>query len=62
VHQLGNPTTTPEETMGHTLYNKIYLGRGPLYRVRGAHVLRATLVLGVAASAGLGWLALRALR
>jgi hypothetical protein len=48
--------------MGHTLYNRIYLGRGPLYRLRGTHVLRPALLLGVVASAGLGWLALRALR
>lgn len=45
--------------MGHTLYKTIYLGRGPLYYSRRA---RLALVLGVAASAGLGWLALRALR
>lgn len=46
--------------MGSTLYNKIYLGRGPLFASRRAQV--AALVLGVAASAGLGWFALRSLR
>jgi len=45
--------------MGHTLYNTIYLGRKPLFRSRRA---RLALALGVAASAGLGWLAVRALR
>ncbi len=45
--------------MGHTLYNTIHLGRGPLYYSRRAQL---ALALGVAASAGLGWLALRALR
>lgn len=44
---------------GHTLYNTIQLGRGPLYYSRGAQV---ALALGLVASAGLGWLALRALR
>lgn len=47
--------------MGHTLYNTIHLGRGPLYYSRRAQLALA-LALGVAASAGLGWLALRALR
>lgn len=41
--------------MGHTLYNTIYLGRSR----RRAQV---ALVLGIAAGAGLGWLALRAWR
>ncbi|VXA96028.1 hypothetical protein [Massilia sp. 9I] len=45
--------------MGHTLYNTIYLGRSRLSLSRRA---RLALVLGVAAGAGLGWLALRALR
>lgn len=45
--------------MGHTLYDTIYLGRGPLYYSRRA---RLALALGVAAGAGLGWLALRTLR
>lgn len=53
------PLPDPEETMGHTLYNTIHLGRGPLYYSRWAQL---ALALGVAASAGLGWLALRALR
>lgn len=45
--------------MGHTLYHTIQLGRGPLYYSRKAQL---ALALGVAASAGLGWLAFRALR
>jgi hypothetical protein len=45
--------------MGHTLYDTIYLGRSRLYYSRRA---RVALVLGIAAGAGLGWLALRALR
>ena len=45
--------------MGHTLYNTIYLGRGPLYYSRRA---RLALALGVAAGGGLGWLAFRVLR
>ncbi|MFC0252517.1 hypothetical protein [Massilia consociata] len=45
--------------MGHTLYNTIYLGRRPLYHSRRAQL---ALALGLAASAGLGWLALRAVR
>lgn len=45
--------------MGSTLYNKIYLGRSPLFGSRGAQL---ALVLGVLASAGIGWLALRSLR
>ena len=45
--------------MGHTLYNTIYLGRSPLYYSRRA---RLALAFGLAASAGLGWIALRALR
>ena len=45
--------------MGHTLYNTIYLGRSPLYYSSRA---RLALALGIAAGAGLGWLAVRALR
>ncbi|QOY96118.1 hypothetical protein IM543_09970 [Massilia sp. UMI-21] len=45
--------------MGHTLYDTIYLGRGRLFYSGRA---RLVLVLGAAAGAGLGWLALRALR
>lgn len=45
--------------MGSTLYNKIYLGRSPLMASRRAQL---ALLLGVAAGAGLGWFALRALR
>jgi len=45
--------------MGHTLYNTIHLGRNALFHSsRG----RLALAVGVAATAGLGWLALRALR
>lgn len=42
--------------MGHTLYNTIYLGRGRLHLSRRG---RLALVLGLAAAAGVGWLALR---
>lgn len=45
--------------MGSTLYNKIYLGRSPLFASRSAQL---ALVLGVIASAGIGWFALRSLR
>lgn len=45
--------------MGRTLYDTIYLGRRPLYRSRRA---RIALMIGVAASAGLGWLALHTMR
>ena len=45
--------------MGSTLYNKIYLGRSPLLASRR---LRLAVALGLAASAGLGWLALRSWR
>jgi hypothetical protein len=45
--------------MGHTLYDTIYLGRSRLHYSRRA---RLALALGVATSAGLGWLALRAVR
>lgn len=45
--------------MGSTLYNKIYLGRGPLLGSRGAQL---ALLLGVIAGAGIGWYALRSLR
>lgn len=45
--------------MGSTLYNKIYLGRSPRFGLRG---MQLVLLAGLAASAGLGWLALRALR
>ncbi len=45
--------------MGHTLYNTIHLGRGRLYYSGRA---RLALAVGVVAGAGLGWLALRALR
>lgn len=44
--------------MGSTLYNKIYLGRSPLFATRRAQL---ALLVGLAASAGLGWLALRSL-
>lgn len=45
--------------MGSTLYNKIYLGRSPLFASRGA---RLALLVGIAAGAGLGWYAMRAMR
>lgn len=45
--------------MGSTLYNKIYLGRNSLL---GSRNVQLALVLGVLASAGLGWLILRSLR
>lgn len=45
--------------MGNTLYNTIPLGRGRLYYSGRA---RVALAIGVAAGAGLGWLALRVLR
>lgn len=45
--------------MGTTLYNTIYLGRSRLYYSNRA---RMAVALGVAAGAGLGWLAWRALR
>lgn len=45
--------------MGSTLYNKIYLGRSPLFGSRG---VQWALLLGLLASAGIGWLALRSLR
>ena len=54
-----NKHRLPEETMGRTLHNTIYLGRGPLYDSRWAPL---ALALGGAAGAGLGWLAVRALR
>jgi hypothetical protein len=41
------------------LYNKIYLGRGPLLGSRRAQL---ALLLGVVAGAGLGWMAVRSLR
>ncbi|NNG23454.1 hypothetical protein [Telluria aromaticivorans] len=47
--------------MGHTLYDTIHLGRHPLYYSRRARVaLTVALAIGLAASAALGWLALRA--
>jgi len=45
--------------MGSTLYNKIYLGRGPLLGSRRAQL---ALLFGVIAGAGIGWYALRSLR
>lgn len=45
--------------MGSTLYNKIYLGRGPLF---GSRRMQLAVALSLAASAGLGWYALRSLR
>lgn len=43
--------------MGHTLYDTIQLGRSPLHLAR-----RVQLALALGLAAGLGWLALRALR
>ncbi|WP_156885620.1 hypothetical protein [Massilia niastensis] len=46
--------------MGSTLYNKIYLGRSPLF---GSRRVQLALALGLAAaSAGIGWFALRSTR
>lgn len=45
--------------MGSTLYNKIYLGRTPVLASRRAQL---ALIVGLAASAGLGWFALRSMR
>ena len=45
--------------MGSTLYTKIQLGRSPLFASRGAQL---ALLIGIAASAGIGWYALRVLR
>jgi hypothetical protein len=45
--------------MGHTLYDTIYLGRRPLYASRRAQL---ALAVGLAATAGLGLLALRLMR
>lgn len=44
---------------GHTLYNTIQLGRGPLYYSRR---IGLALALGLVAMTALGWLALRVLR
>ncbi|MBQ5947947.1 MULTISPECIES: hypothetical protein [unclassified Massilia] len=44
--------------MGSTLYNKIYLGRGAIETRR----MQLAMALGLAASVGLGWMALRSLR
>ena len=47
--------------MGRTLYDTIYLGRHRLSYSRRARVALALgLAIGLAASTGLGWLALRA--
>jgi hypothetical protein len=45
--------------MGSTLYNRIYLGRGPLL---GSRRMQVALALGALAGAGLAWAAMRALR
>lgn len=45
--------------MGSTLYNKIYLGRGPLL---GSRRVQVAVALSLAASASLGWFALRTMR
>jgi hypothetical protein len=48
-----------EETMGTTLYNKIYLGRASRF---GSRRVQAALALGTVAAAGLAWIALRTLK
>lgn len=45
--------------MGSTLYNKIYLGHRPLL---GSRRMQLAVALGLAASAGLGWFAIRSMR
>lgn len=45
--------------MGSTLYNKIHLGRSPLFGSRGA---RLALLISIAAGAGLAWTILRTMR
>lgn len=52
-------TVLGENMMGNSLHNKIYLGRTSM--LASARV-RAALALGVCASIGLVWVALRALR
>jgi hypothetical protein len=48
-----------EDSMGSTLHNKIYLGRGSRLASRR---LRAALALGTLAGAGLVWAAMLALK
>jgi hypothetical protein len=51
--------TSTEDSMGTTLYNRIYLGRGSLLATRR---MQAALVLGALAGAGLVWVAMRAMK
>jgi hypothetical protein len=48
-----------EDTMGSTLHNKIYLGRGSLLASRR---MQAALALGALAGVGLVWAAVRTLK
>jgi hypothetical protein len=48
-----------EDSMGTTLYNKIYLGRPPLLAARR---MQAALVLGALAGAALVWAAVLAMK
>ena len=56
--RIGQPLL-PEDKMGTTMYNKIYLGRNPLLDSRR---MQAALALGVLAGAGLVWAAVRAMK
>ena len=51
-------TTSREDSMGTTLYNRIYLGRGPLL---GSRRMQVALALGALAGAGRVWAAVRAM-
>jgi hypothetical protein len=51
--------TSREDSMGTTLYNRIYLGRGSLLASRR---MQAALALGALAGASLVWAAMRALK
>lgn len=55
---LHRSTTLGEDSMGSTLYNKIYLGRSSLL---GSRRMQAALALGALAGAGLVWAAVRVL-
>ena len=51
--------TSREDSMGTTLYNRIYLGRGSRLATRR---MQAALALGALAGAGLVWAAMRAMK